>query len=59
MARRLLTQNSELREDGVFNLSLPAWAIRMRDGRKFNCCPNAGICATLCYARKRKLRAAA
>jgi hypothetical protein len=30
---------------------LPAWAIKLADGRKFNVCPNAGICATLCYAR--------
>jgi hypothetical protein len=48
---KLLTQNSELKADGVFNWSLPAWAIKLRDGRKFNVCPNAGICATLCYAR--------
>jgi hypothetical protein len=47
----LLTQNSELKADGVFNWTLPAWAIRLRDGRKFNVCPHAGICATLCYAR--------
>jgi len=50
-ARWLLTQNSELKADGVFNWTLPAWATKLRDGRKFNCCPNAGICATLCYAR--------
>jgi hypothetical protein len=50
-ARWLLTQNSELKADGVFNWTLPAWAIKLRDGRKFNVCPNAGICATLCYAR--------
>lgn len=47
----LLTQNSELKADGVFNWTIPAWAIRLSDGRKFNCCPNAGVCATLCYAR--------
>jgi len=47
----LLTQNSELKADGVFNWSIPAWAVRLSDGRAFNCCPNAGICATLCYAR--------
>jgi hypothetical protein len=49
--RWLLTQNSELRDDGVFNWSLPAWALKLRDGRKFNVCPNAGVCATMCYAR--------
>lgn len=52
MPRRwLLTQNSMLKIDGVYNWTLPAWAIKLRDGRKFNVCPNAGICATLCYAR--------
>jgi hypothetical protein len=35
----------------VFNWTLPAWAIRLSDGRTFNVCPNAGICAKLCYAR--------
>lgn len=49
--RWLLTQNSLLKPDGVFNWTLPAWAIKLRDGRKVNVCPNAGICATLCYAR--------
>lgn len=49
--RWLLTQNSELQADGVFNWTLPAWAIKLRDGRNFNVCPNAGVCATLCYAR--------
>lgn len=48
----LLTQNSLLRPDGVFNWTLPAWAQKLRDGRKFNVCPNAGICAKLCYARQ-------
>lgn len=50
--RWLLTQNGLLKPDGVFNWTLPAWAIRLKDGRKFNVCPNAGICATLCYARQ-------
>jgi hypothetical protein len=49
--RWLLTQNSELRKDGVFNWTLPAWAIRLQDGRTVNVCPQAGICADLCYAR--------
>src|SRR5215471_3655796 len=49
--RWLLTQNSELKRDGVYNWSLPAFAGRLSDGRAFNCCPNAGVCATLCYAR--------
>jgi Gene product 88 len=50
-ARWLLTQNSELKADGVFNWTLPAFVTKLRDGRKFNVCPNAGICARLCYAR--------
>jgi hypothetical protein len=49
--RWLLTQNSLLKPDGVYNWTLPAWAIKLRDGRNFNVCPNAGVCATLCYAR--------
>jgi hypothetical protein len=52
MSRRwLLTQNSELRREGIFNWTLPAWAIRLSDGRTFNVCPEAGACAALCYAR--------
>ena len=47
----LLTQNSELREIGVFNWSIPAWVVTLSDGRKFNACPSAGACADLCYAR--------
>jgi len=50
-ARWLLTQNSELKADGVFNWTLPAFVTKLRDGRKINVCPNAGICAKLCYAR--------
>lgn len=50
-ARWLLTQNSELKADGVFNWTLPAFVVKLRDGRKINVCPNAGICAKLCYAR--------
>jgi hypothetical protein len=48
---RLLTQNSEMRQIGVWNWSLPAWAGRLADGRTFNTCPSAGICAQACYAR--------
>jgi hypothetical protein len=50
-ARWLLTQNSELKTDGVYNWTLPAFVTKLRDGRRFNTCPNAGICAGLCYAR--------
>lgn len=48
---RLLTQNSEMRQIGVWNWSLPAWAGRLPDGRTYNTCPSAGICAQVCYAR--------
>ncbi|MGW5721356.1 GP88 family protein [Amycolatopsis sp. NPDC003865] len=48
---RLLTQNSEMRQIGVWNWSLPAWAGRLADGRTYNTCPSAGICAQACYAR--------
>ena len=48
---KLLTQNSELRPDGIFNWSLPAFGVKLTNGSNFNVCPNAGACATVCYAR--------
>ncbi|WNV86558.1 GP88 family protein [Umezawaea sp. Da 62-37] len=48
---RLITQNSGLRRHGIFNFSLPAWAGRLPDGRTYNTCPTAGVCAAVCYAR--------
>lgn len=51
MSARLLTQNREMRQIGVWNWSLPAWAGRLPDGRTYNTCPSAGICAQVCYAR--------
>lgn len=47
----LLTQNSELRKAGVHNWTLPAWIVELPDGQRFNTCPNAGVCARVCYAR--------
>ncbi|MFF4534017.1 hypothetical protein ACFY1P_32710, partial [Streptomyces sp. NPDC001407] len=47
----LLTQNSELRKEGIFNWTLPAFAVKLPDGSNFNVCPQAGVCAPLCYAR--------
>lgn len=47
----LLKQNSELREDGIWNWTLPAWVTRLPDGRSVNVCPSAGACKDLCYAR--------
>lgn len=46
-----LTQNSELRDDGVWNWTLPAWVVELSDGTKFNACPSAGVCHSYCYAR--------
>jgi hypothetical protein len=51
MADWLLRQNSELRREGIWNWSLPAWAGRMADGRTYNTCPEAQACVPLCYAR--------
>jgi hypothetical protein len=48
---KLLTQNSELRPDGIYNWTLPAFAIKLTNGDNFNVCPNAGACASFCYAR--------
>lgn len=47
----LLTQNRELREVGVYNFTLPALGARLDDGRTILTCPQAGACASLCYAR--------
>jgi hypothetical protein len=47
----LLTQNSDLRKTGIFGWTLPAHWVTLSDGRKFNTCPNAGICAAFCYAK--------
>lgn len=49
--RWLLTQNRQLRQEGIFNWPLPAFAGRLEDGRTYNTCPEAGACARLCYAR--------
>jgi hypothetical protein len=51
MDKKLLSQNGELRPDGIFNWSLPAFAVKLNDGTNFNVCPNAGACASFCYAR--------
>lgn len=46
----LLTQNSELKPDRIYNFSIPAWYTKI-DGKTFKTCPNAGGCAQVCYAR--------
>ena len=48
---QLLRQNRELREIGVWNWTLPALGARLDDGRTILTCPQAGACASLCYAR--------
>lgn len=52
--RWLLTQNSDLRKQRqkIYNWSIPAWAGILPDGRRYNTCPSAGVCAPLCYARQ-------
>lgn len=47
----MITQNSYLRPHGIHTFSLPAWAGRLPDGRTYNTCPAAGVCAAVCYAR--------
>ncbi|WP_433274418.1 GP88 family protein [Actinosynnema sp. CS-041913] len=47
----MITQNSGLRRFNIHNFSLPAWAGRLPDGRTYNTCPAAGVCAAVCYAR--------
>ena len=49
--KRLLTQNREMKAIGVWNWTLPAWAGRLPDGRTYNTCGSAGVCARVCYAR--------
>lgn len=49
--KKLLTQNGELRPDGIWNWSLPAFAVKLSNGTNFNVCPQAGACASFCYAR--------
>ena len=47
----LLTQNSELRQVGVYNWTLPAHVVTRANGQRFNVCPNAGACGRVCYAK--------
>jgi len=50
---RLLTQNADLKRTGIFAWTLPAnWvSLPGADGVRFNVCPNAGVCASFCYAK--------
>jgi len=49
--KKLLSQNSELRPDGIYNWSLPAFGVTLTNGTTMNVCPSAGVCASYCYAR--------
>ncbi|WSD37509.1 hypothetical protein OG966_39865 [Streptomyces sp. NBC_01750] len=50
----LLTQNDRMKKQGIFNWTLPAWAVRLEDQnpdgtttvRNINVCPQASICAS-------------
>ncbi|MEV6400834.1 hypothetical protein AB0M39_39685 [Streptomyces sp. NPDC051907] len=54
----LLTQNSRLRKQGIFNWTLPAWIVRLEDEapdgtttvRTVNVCPMASVCKDFCFA---------
>jgi hypothetical protein len=48
---RLLGQNSELRDEGIWNWTIPALATRLPNGDIVKTCPAAGVCAQACYAR--------
>jgi hypothetical protein len=47
----LFTQNSDLKKTGIYGWTLPAHWVKLTDGTKFNTCPNAGVCASFCYAK--------
>ena len=47
----LLSSNSELRPEGIYNWSIPALAAKLSNGTNIKTCPNAGACANVCYAR--------
>lgn len=46
----LLRQNGRLKALNIYNWTLPAFAGRLPDGRTYNACPSAGVCAKACYA---------
>ncbi|MFD6334900.1 hypothetical protein ACFWGI_35730 [Streptomyces niveus] len=54
----LLSQNERMKKQGIFNWTLPALTVRLKDRapdgtttvRTVPVCPSAGICAKFCYA---------
>lgn len=51
LPREIFTQNSELRPLGIYNWTIPAFVVQLTSGKHMNVCPNAGVCASVCYAR--------
>lgn len=47
----LLTQNKDLKKTGIYGWTLPAHWVNLSNGKRFNTCPNAGVCGALCYAK--------
>ena len=45
---KLSTGNGKLAKEGIASFNIPA----LKDSTGFTTCPNAGICAGLCYARQ-------
>lgn len=51
MVKNIFTQSERLKPLGVFAWTLPAHVVTLTDGSRLNTCPQAGICAGLCYAK--------
>ena len=43
--------NRELAADGIYTWTLPALGAKLSNGKNMLTCPNAGACASVCYAR--------
>lgn len=47
----LLPMRSSCASERIYKWTLPAYKGELPDGRRYNACPTAGVCADLCYAR--------
>jgi protein gp88 len=47
----LRSNNRDLKRDGIYVWTLPAWVVRLPSGQAMNVCPAASVCASMCYAR--------
>ena len=47
----LRPMRSSCASERIYKWTLPAFEGQLPDGRRYNACPSAGICADLCYAR--------